>query len=305
VRLAIGSVLLALGCGGGAAIPDGGAPLDSGASSDTGVACTTLAVLPLAATLVPGAPSAEDFAFDGDGYLVTLSGARNVVRLAAGGAAELLFPNVVANGRGMRILASGDLIIADEARSLLVRVNRAGDISRLTTAVANPNGVELGPSGQIYVTDFGGGGVYRVNPDSGDATVVAMAAAGINGLTFAPDYRALFVADHDAGILYSLDVSADGSLQAPRERARGLGRPDGLGTDECGNVYAASWDQKVYRVTPAGRVDVVAATGSNISAVHFGSGKQGWDQRSLYVMNIQAGGVYEIKVGVRAAPAPR
>jgi sugar lactone lactonase YvrE len=297
VRLAIGLVLLALGCGGGGAtIP---------APPDSGVTCTTFPALPLTATLVPGAPSAEDFAFDADGYLVTLGGARNVVRLAAGGAAELLLPNVVANGRGMRILAGGDLVIADEARSLLVRVNRAGDIRRLTTAVANPNGVELGPSGQIYVTDFGGGGVYRVDPDSGDATVVAMAAAGINGLTFAPDYRALFVADHDTGILYSLDVAADGSLQAPRERARGLGRPDGLGTDECGNVYVASWDQKVYRVTPAGQVDVVAETGSNISAVHFGSGKQGWDQRSLYVMNIQAGGVYEIKVGVRAAPAPR
>jgi len=288
-------LIVAFGCGGGASAPPDG---------DGGVTCATLPALPLVATLIQGAPSSEDFTFDLDGYLVALSGARSVVRLAAGGSAELVFPNVVANGRGMRTLPGGDLVVGDEARSLVVRVDRSGDVRRLTTAVSNPNGVELGPGGQLYATDFGNGGIYRIDPDSGTATMVAMAAPGVNGLTFARDYRALLVADHDTGILYTLDLASDGVLQPPRELARGLGRPDGLTTDECGNVYAASWDQKVYRVTPAGQVDVVADLGATISAVHFGSGRQGWAERSLYAMNIQSGGVYEIKIGVRAAPPP-
>jgi sugar lactone lactonase YvrE len=205
----------------------------------------------------------------------------------------------------MRVLPGGDVVIADDARALLARVDRTGDARTLTRAINNPNGIELGPRGQLYATDFGGGDVFRVDPETGTAVAAGRAAEGVNGLTFDPRYTVLFVADHDMGILYAMDLAADGALQPPRELARGLGRPDGLTTDECGNIYAASWDKKVYRVSPTGTVTVLAELTTTVSAVRFGSGRHGWDDRSLYVMNIQEGGVYEIKLGVHGAPPPR
>jgi len=52
---------------------------------------------------------------------------------------------VVANGRGLRVLPGGDVVVADEDRSLLVRVDRAGGTRRLSTGITRPNGLALGP----------------------------------------------------------------------------------------------------------------------------------------------------------------
>jgi hypothetical protein len=301
-----------LGCGGSSGDhgDDGGAadgrPAGDAGAADTvpAVGCASLAPLPLTATLIKGPPSSEDFTFDRDGYLVALEGARSLVRLEAGGRPELVFPNIVAHGRGLRVLAGGDVVIADDARSLLVRVDATGAARRLTTTIVSPNGVALGPRGRLYVTDFGGGGVYRVDPDSGEAVELANPGAGSNGVGFDRAYTSLYVGDHDTGVLSSFALGADGSLGPAEVRARGLGKPDGLATDECGNVYVASWDTRLYRVSAAGAVEVATELGKKISAVAFGSGRHGWDERTLYVMNIEEGGVFAFPLGVRRAPPP-
>jgi len=290
-RSVVVAVLLA-GCSGGGA-------------SNASASCSAAASLPLPALHVPGPPPSEDFTFDGDGYLLALDSGRSLVRVARGGTPMLVAPNVIANGRGLRVLASGDVVIADQDRSLLVRVDRAGDARRLTTTIANPNGVALGPGGTIYVTDFRTtGDVFRVDPDSGEAVAVARPAAGSNGLAFSPDHRLLYVGDHDAGVLYRLALETDGRVGGISRWVEGLGKPDGLAVDGCGNVYAASWDRRVYQVTPAGEVRVVVELPAIVSAVGFGSGKQGWKASSLYAMAPQDGGVFEIDVGHTAAAPP-
>jgi sugar lactone lactonase YvrE len=271
--------------------------------------CAPTAGLPLAATLIPGTPPAEDLTFDADGYLLALENGRSLVRVARGAPATLVAPNVVANGRGLRALTTGDVVIADQDRSLLLRLDRAGGTRRLTTALGNPNGLALGPGGQLYVTDFRTtGDVYRVDPDSGAATLLGRPASGSNGVVFTPDYRTLIVGDHDTGDLYRLPIDPTGGPtgepRPPERWASGLVRPDGLAADRCGNVYAASWDRKVYRVSPTGEVAVLAELPTVVSAVAFGSGKQGWRAESLYAMAIQQGGVYEIDVGQTAPPPP-
>jgi hypothetical protein len=267
--------------------------------------CDQSPPFPLMATWIPGPPASEDFTFDGDGYLLALESSRSLVRVARGALPTLVVPNVVANGRGLRMLPGGDVVIADQDRSLLVRVDRAGATRRLTTTIGNPNGLALGPGGQLYATDFGTTGeVFRVDPDSGAALPLARLAAGANGLTFSPDYGTLHVGDHDTGALYRLRLEPDGGVKPAERWAGGLGQPDGLATDRCGNVYAASWDHRVYQVSPAGGVQVVAELPSTISAVGFGSGRQGWSATSLYAAAIQEGGVYEIDLGLTAPPPP-
>ena len=173
----------------------------------------------------------------------------------------------------------------------------------MTTTIANPNGLALGPGGKLYATDFGStGDVFRVDPDSGEAMALARPSAGSNGLAFSPDYRVLYVGDHDAGVLYRLPLEADGRVAGAERWVQGIGTPDGLAVDGCGNVYAASWDRRVYQVTPAGEVRVLAELPAIVSAVGFGSGKQGWKAGSLYATALQEGGVFENRRGPRRAP---
>jgi hypothetical protein len=255
--------------------------------------------------LIPGPPASEDFTFDSDGYLLALDSGRSLVRVARGGAPELVAPNVVANGRGLRTLPGGDVVIADQDRSLLVRLDRNGSARRLTTTISNPNGLVLGPGSRLYATDFGSSGdVYRVEPDSGDTLALARPAIGSNGIAFSPDCHTLYVGDHDTGALYRLPMLADGRTGAPERWVAGLGKPDGLAVDRCGNVYAASWDRRLYRVSPAGQVQVLQELPAIVSAVAFGSGQQGWKASSLYLTAIQEGGVLELDVDQTAAPPP-
>jgi len=281
------------------------AACSEGAASNGPSGCAAAATLPLPALHVAGPPASEDFTFDGEGYLLALDSGRSLVRVARGGAPMLVAPNVVANGRGLSVLGTGDVVIADQDRSLLVRVDRAGDVRRLTTTIANPNGLTLGAGGQLFVTDFGiTGDVFRVDPESGEALALARPAAGSNGLAFSPDYRVLYVGDHDAGVLYRLSLKADGRVASAERWVQGIGTPDGLAVDGCGNVYAASWDRRVYQVTPAGQVRILAELPSIVSAVAFGSGKQGWKADSLYASALQDGGVFEIDVGQPGPPPP-
>jgi outer membrane protein assembly factor BamB len=289
---AVGVALVAAACS------DGGAP-------EGQARCAAAAGLPLTARHVFGPPPSEDFTFDGDGYLLALDSGRSLVRAARESVPMLVAPNVVANGRGLRVLAAGDVVIADQDRSLLVRVDPAGNPRRLTTTIANPNGLALGPGGTLWATDFGvTGDVHRVDADSGEAIALARPARGSNGLAFSSDYRVLYVGDHDGGVIYRLPLQPDGRLGAAERWAEGLGKPDGLAVDACGNVYAASWDRRVYQVTPAGEVRVLAELTETVSAVAFGSGKHGWKADSLYAVALQAGGVFEIDVGHTAAAGP-
>jgi hypothetical protein len=268
-------------------------------------ACDRPPVSPPSSNRIPGTPPSEDFTFDGDGYLLALENARSLVRVARGGAPQLVAPNVVANGRGLRALPGGDVVIADQDRSLLVRVDRNGSARRLTTTIMNPNGLALGPRGRLYATDFGfSGDVYRVEPDSGDTVSLARPAPGSNGIAFSPDYQFLYVGDHDTGGLYRLPMEPDGRTGAPVRWVEGIGTPDGLAVDRCGNVYAASWDRRIYRVSARGAVQTLVELPGTVSAVSFGSGKQGWKANSLYAMAIQEGGVFELDIEQSAAPPP-
>lgn len=283
------------------AAPEGAS--DAPAASD----CDSAPAFPLSARRLPNVPASEDFTFDREGYLLAVVGGHSLVRVARGEAPVLFRPNVATNGRGLRVLSGGDVVLADLDRSLLLRVDVAsgGDVRRLTTTIASPNAIELGPGGQLYVSDFGTtGDVFRVDPDSGVAVSIARPSIGSNGLTFSPDQSALYVGDHDTGVVYRVRFDATGAASPAEAWASGVGRPDGLATDSCGNVYAASWDHKLYQITPAAEVRVVADLGTVLSAVRFGSGKHGWDARSLYVMAIQQGGVYELAIDRQAAAPP-
>jgi sugar lactone lactonase YvrE len=268
--------------------------------------CDKPATLPIQATFRNYVPDSDDFTFDNEGFFLVRSG-RDIARLTYGGPPEMVVRNVVGERNtidSLRMLSAGDIVIADYTSDSLVRLD-AGGKQRKLASLKSPNKLTVGPQGRLYVVGIEGD-IYVVEPDSGKTTLIGRVDGRLRGLTFSPDYQILYVSDARNNRLLSLQMRPDGTADMPRIWAKNLGGgPDGLTTDICGNVYVSDHQSSsIRRVTPRGTVEVLANLDRTTSSIGFGSGKQGWDAKTLYTVSVERGGSYEVKVGVPAAPPP-
>lgn len=96
--------------------------------------------------------------------------------------------------------------------------------------------------------------VYRFEPTTGRIRVVADGFVQCNGLEFSPDLHTLYVTDTGAQLfnvtptnpatIYAYDVSADNKTLSGRRTFAYIdkGLPDGIHTDEAGNVWSGCGD---------------------------------------------------------------
>jgi SMP-30/Gluconolactonase/LRE-like region len=110
-------------------------------------------------------------------------------------------------------------------------------------SAGQPNGLTMGPDGDLYYSDFGGGHVYRVSADGMRTQVTTSTISSANGVAF---YNGdLYVDSYSRGILWRLSVS--GGMETARMMvASGLGNPDGLAFDATGAAYIT--DQMMGRL---------------------------------------------------------
>lgn len=144
--------------------------------------------------------------------------------------------------------AAGNLYIADPADHRVRKISPAGIITTVAgtghagfsgdggpaaqAQLYQPYGLAVDASGNLYIADLGNGRVRRVAADGIIRTVAGGGAA---------------------------DPSAGGS-QATAARLLG---PRNLALDRTGNLYIAAFlDHRVYQVTPAGHILLVAGAGS-------------------------------------------
>lgn len=188
-------------------------------------------------------------------------------------------------GNGMTYDAELDLLVCEHATSTLARVRADGQREVLAShfegkELNSPNDVCVRSDGSIYFTDppygrtaafgvertqeLGWQGVYRLAPDGVLRLVVAPGEfAAPNGLCFSPDESRLYVDDTERALIRVYDVAPNGSLRNGRLFAEGLaselerGRPDGIKTDERGNVWC----------TGPGGVWIFAPTGERIGRI--------------------------------------
>ena len=171
-----------------------------------------------------------------------------------------------------------------------------------------PNDVVVRRDGHVYFTDpaFGSQqdtreldfyGVFHITP-KGELELVAKWKTRPNGIALSPNGRTLYVSDSDDRNVRAYDL--DGKGIASKERIvidKISGVPDGLRTDEKGNLYVAADKVYVYALSnnsPAKLLGEVPV-GETPSNVAFGDP----DMETLYITARTS--VYRVRLGVKGA----
>ncbi len=307
---------------GGTVVDSGGGELSDAALPDASpdaapmVDCSSLTSLPVSHTAITGFSGSEDFAFDKEGNLVSTREG-NMTRQKKSGGRTLLSPNV-GETAGTRFLSNGDLVVAQVDRGELWKIASDGSTQTILSGLVYPNGVEVDRDGFVYVSELDAGRIRRINPDNGDATIIATGLEAPNGVSFSPDYKTLYVNSFGGGTVHKITVDGNGDWSAPELLGRvpkstgGGGLPSGgfpgagggldaLTVDECGNVYVTEYELGIiWRFSPEGvREKVVELPSFWIPNMHWGSGVGGWDENILYVMDRELGRLFELDLGVR------
>ena len=169
-------------------------------------------------------------------------------------------PSNKANGHYYDL--EGRLVSCEHSTSRVIREEHDGSITVLAThcegkELNSPNDVIVKSDGAIYFSDPTYGrmdgfgllreqeldfqGVYRIDPESDDLTLLASDFGQPNGLTFSVDEQQLFVNDTDRGHVRVFDVGADGSISGgdvwATPEGPGDGGVDGMKIDSEGNLF--------------------------------------------------------------------
>lgn len=167
------------------------------------------------------------FGFGGDNGPATVASFASPLELALDAAGNLYVADVD-NHRIRRIATNGTIttVAGNGTRG------DSGDGGPATAAtLAEPTGVAVAPSGDLYIADFA---AHRVRRIATDGTITTLAGTGVSG------------------------YSGDGGLAS----AARLNEPSALAVDAAGNVYIAdSGNERVRRVGPDGTITTVAGTG--------------------------------------------
>ena len=266
--------------------------------------CANLAALPVAFTTRTDVPVTDEFTFDGQGNLLAFDG-RDVVRINANGGFEPLFRNVLgARGGALRALDTGELMVADYQREEIIRLDPGESRPSRSGNVRRPMKMVRGPADTLFVSSSNGF-IYRIDVRTGNQRVVVSGRTEWSGLTFDVGYNTLYAGADDEDAIYTLSLDAAGNLGPPRRWLR-VDVPKAMATDACGNIYVVGGNSgTVRRIDAEGRVQTVAnVRADDLWSVAFGSGQQGWSETSLYVMDYDDRGLYELQVRVKGNPPP-
>lgn len=167
----------------------------------------------------------------------------------------------VASGGWLLCIGTGFAHLAeDDTITLLAQPEAAaaGDI-RMNDAKCDPQG-RLWAGSMAYDESQRRGTLYRVGLDGSVAPMVTPVGVS-NGLGWTPDARTVFYADTGDNTISSFPFDPEaGSLGERRFIFRGSDdvRPDGLTTDDNGEIWAAFWDSGTVRhLDGAGAVQAV------------------------------------------------
>ena len=226
---------------------------------------------------------------------------------AGGGATD--YADVPGGPNGNTYDVQGRLYTCEFHSRRVTRTSKKGAVEVLASKFEGkrlnaPNDIIVRRDGHIYFTDPAFGdqqdqreldffGVYHITP-KGDLEAIARWKTRPNGITLSANGKVLYVADSDARVVRAFDLDRAGAASKERVVIENIeGVPDGIRTDERGNIYVAAKHVFVYSEDAKllGKIEL-HETPSNLT---FGE----VDSESLFITARTA--VYRVRLGVKGA----
>jgi gluconolactonase len=208
---------------------------------------------------------------------------------------------------GNALDSQGRLYTCESRTRRVTRTDRKGKIEVLADKfegkrLNSPNDITVRHDNHVYFTDpaFGSQmdtrelnffGVYHITP-KGELEVLAKPKGRPNGIALSPGGKILYVVNSDEKKVYAYDLDKNGEASNERVVISDIeGVPDGIRTDEKGNIYVAAKAVLIY--TPEGKLIRPINLSEKPSNLAFGDA----DLQSLYVMARTS--IYRLRVPVK------
>ena len=161
-----------------------------------------------------------------------------------------------------------------------------------------PYGILSGREGNARESELDGNYVYRLEPETGNITIVVDQLDRPNGIAFSPDESILYVADTGGPRnVAAFDVADDGE-SVENMRIFAVVRPgiaDGFRCDEFGNVWTSAHDG-VHCYTPEGElIGKILVPEQRTANCTFGDA----DRKTLYICGDVS--LYSVRLNVAGA----
>ncbi|MEM9931193.1 MAG: SMP-30/gluconolactonase/LRE family protein, partial [Bacteroidota bacterium] len=175
--------------------------------------------------------------------------------LALGQVVETLIPVSVSHSfEAISWHTDGRIYSADLLNNRVNQINLDGSLTTVLPSISSPLGGAFDPEGNFYVSEYNTGKVWRLTPD-GTSSVLATGLDGSAGILVDTSRQRLFVADYDASLIATIDLSS-GALDT-LVRGGGLNGPDGMVYAPNGDLIVCNFnDNRIHRVTMAGEISL-------------------------------------------------
>jgi gluconolactonase len=253
---------------------------------------------------------ADGPAWSHEGFLLFSDTVANKFHKFVGGVGESEAGDHPGGAMGSAYDMEGRLYICEFRQRRVTRTLKNGKTEVLASRFDGkrlnaPNDIIVRRDGHVYFTDpaFGAQqdareldfyGVFHITP-KGELELVARWKTRPNGVTLSPNGRTLYVSDSDQRLVRAYDL--DGKGVASNERVvveKISGVPDGIRTDEKGNLYVAAKAVYVYSL-PNARLLGEIPVGETPSNIAFGDP----DLETLFITARTS--VYRVRLGVKGA----
>lgn len=263
--------------------------------------------------VVKGLRYAEGPVWSYDGFLLFSDSAADQLRKLTPGAGDTVFEERPEGAMGNAYDMDGRLYSCEFRQRRITRTAKNGKAEVLAARFEGkrlnaPNDIVVRRDGHVYFTDpaFGSAqdtreldfnGIYHITP-RGELEAIARWKTRPNGVALSPNGRTLYVTDSDRREIRAFDLDGKGGAARERVIAEKIpGVPDGIKTDENGNIYVAAKAIYVYSPSTNGLAKrigevPVAETPSNLA---FGDP----DRETLYITARTT--VYRVRLGVKGA----
>jgi gluconolactonase len=235
--------------------------------------------------------------------------ANRILKIGPGDRAPGIFRDDSGYANGNTFDVQGRLYSCESRTRRVTRMDKKGKIEVLADKWEGkrfnaPNDIVVRKDGNVYFTDpaFGNQadtreldfyGVYHINP-KGQLNLIARPKGRPNGITFSPNGRLLYVANSDDRTVVAYDVDHNGETSHERVLVSGVeGVPDGIRTDEKGNIYIAAKGIAVYN--PEGKLVATLSVPETPANCAFGDA----DFQTLYITARTS--LYRARLGVKGS----